>query len=108
MSGRGIAGTGTEPWFAQFLDLQWVVGQVIAIAVAVIVLWFSSKGLRDEAARLRFLIKLVLDALEHAGLARVNRDEAGFSTSIVLSIKADPGKLTLEGQPPELSIDPVG
>jgi len=60
------------------------------------------KGSAAEAANLRFLIKLVLDALEHEGLAKVNRDKDGFPTGIVLSIKASPGKLTLEGQPPEV------
>ena len=88
--------------------VMWIGAQVIAIVIAVIVLRLSSKDLRTEAANLRFLIKLVLDALEHEGLAKVNRDEAGFPTGIVLSIKASPGKLTLEGKPPEAKIDREG
>ena len=87
---------------------MWIVAQVIAIVIAVIVLRLSSKDLRTEAANLRFLIKLVLDALEQEGLAKVNRDEAGFPTGIVLSIKASPGKLTLDGKPPAARIDLEG
>ncbi len=89
-------------WFGQNWNAGWFFGQVIAIIVAVIVLRLSSRDLRAEAANLRFLIKLVLDALEHEGLAKVNRDKDGFPTGIVLSIKASPGKLILEGQPPEV------
>ena len=102
------SGANAEPWFAQFLDLQWVVGQTITIVVAVIVLWFSAKGLRDETTRLRFLIKLVLDALEHEGFAKVIRDASGYPTGIVLAIKAaKPTELNLDGKQPEAKIDPV-
>ena len=94
-------------WFSQFSDARWFIGQVIAIVIAVIVLRLSSRDLRKEAANLRFLVKLVLDALEHKGFARVNRDASGHPTGIVLNIKASPDKLTLEGQPPEPRIDPV-
>lgn len=88
--------------------VMWIGAQVIAIIIAVIVLRLSSKDLRTEAANLRFLIKLVLDALEHEGLAKVNRDSSGYPTGIVLAIKAGkPASLNLDGKQPKTIIDPV-
>ena len=41
------------------MDAAWLIAQILAIVIAIIVLLKSSKDLRKEAADLRILVKLV-------------------------------------------------
>ncbi len=81
------------------------IATIISVVATLIVGWgfffVASKELRNEAARLRHLNKLILHALEHAGFAEVKRDGEGEPIGIVLSavgnLKSQPATMGMQG-----------
>jgi hypothetical protein len=78
-----------------------IISVVVTIAVGCVAFYLAGRQLRDEAAKLRQLNKLILHAVEHAGFAEVKRDPNGEPTGIVLSavgnFKATPATTDIRG-----------
>jgi hypothetical protein len=70
--------------------------------------WFfasrGSKELREEAAKLRNLVKIIIDALENNGMAKITRDQNGEPVSLTLQIRVGETISTTKLFTPEVKI----
>jgi hypothetical protein len=83
-------------WSVASLIAGWLLGWVPN--------WFyarrGAKELQAEAAKLRSLVKIIIDALENNGLAKISRDENGEPVSLTLQLVMKETIKTTELFPP--------
>jgi hypothetical protein len=66
--------------------------------------WLAGKDLTREASKLRKLNIMTINALEQAGLAKVNRDAQGNPVGLVYTFEAGAGTLKLSGSVVDLTV----